>query len=134
MELAIDFSQSISTRRHCGAIAKVIATQSRRLLANAEAFRWSATDASRIGGVGLQIIRDLGAALQRPRTGRAGRWEVTGRTLEAPVTAAHWPRLLRPARSRRSTASCAGGARTWRGGSWFSFAISLDETTLGREF
>ena len=25
----------------------------------------------------------LGAALQRPRTGRAGRWEVTGRTLEA---------------------------------------------------
>ena len=35
-----------------------------------------------------------------------------------PITAAHWRRLLRPARSRRSTASCAGGARTWRGGSW----------------
>ena len=31
-----------------------------------------------------------------------------------PITAAHWRRLLRPARSRRSTASCAGGARTWQ--------------------
>ena len=50
-----------------------------------------------------------------------------------PITAAHWRRLLRPARSRRSTASCAGGARTWRGGLLETFAISLDETTVGRE-
>ena len=28
-----------------------------------------------------------------------------------PITAAHWRRLLRPARSRRSTASCAGSAQ-----------------------
>ena len=31
-----------------------------------------------------------------------------------------------------ATASCAGGARTWRGGLG-TFAISLDETTVGRE-
>ena len=62
----------------------------------------------------------LGAALQRPRTGRAGRWEDhrAHPRSSTPITAAHWRRLLRPARSRRSTPSCAGGARTWRGGSW----------------
>ena len=70
----------------------------------------------------------LGAALQRPRTGRAGRWEVTGRTLEG--RRSHWRRLLRPARSRRSTASCAGGARTWRGGSWRRSHL---HETVGRE-
>ena len=50
-----------------------------------------------------------------------------------PITAAHWRRLLRPARSRRSTASC-----DWRRkdlARWLleTFAISLDETTVGRE-
>ena len=35
------------------------------------------------GGVGLQIIRDWVLRFNAPRTGRAGRWEVTGRTLEA---------------------------------------------------
>ena len=81
IDLRNDFD-SVSLRR----LAKRTrdATQSRRLLALAEVYDGgSRTDASRIGGVGLQIIRDWGAALQRPRTGRAGRWEVTGRTLEA---------------------------------------------------
>ena len=51
-----------------------------------------------------------------------------------PITAAHWRRLLRPARSRRSTAACV----RWRRkdlARWLleTFAISLDETTVGRE-
>ena len=32
-------------------------------------------------------------------------------SMTPPITAAHWRRLLRPARSRRSTASCAGSVR-----------------------
>ena len=47
-----------------------------------------------------------------------------------PITAAHWRRLLRPARSR-PTASCAGGARTWRGGSWN--VRHLARRAVGRE-
>ena len=61
----------------------VDATQSRRLLALAEVYDGgSRTDASRIGGVGLQIIRDWVLRFT-PADRRAGRWEVTGRTLEA---------------------------------------------------
>ena len=47
-----------------------------------------------------------------------------------PITAAHW-RIVEAARSRRSTASCAGGARTWRGGSWRRSPSRT--TTVGRE-
>ena len=50
-----------------------------------------------------------------------------------PITAAHWRRLLRPARSRR-----VDGVVRWRRkdlARWLleTFAISLDETTVGRE-
>ena len=48
----------------------------------AEVSRWLAGDASRIGGVGLQIIRDWVLRFNA-RGPTAGRWEVTGRTLEA---------------------------------------------------
>ena len=106
------------------------ATQSRRLLALAEVYDGgSRTDASRIGGVGLQIIRD--GSLQR----RGPDGLVDGKSPGAPsklnaVTAAHWRRLLRPARSRRSTASWLAAQGLAR---WETFAISLDETTVGRE-
>ena len=89
------------------------------------------TDASRIGGVGLQI-RDW--VLRFNARGLDG---VDGKSPGAPSKlnadhAAHWRRLLRPARSRRSTASCAGGEGPG--------AVALgdvrhlaDETTVGRE-
>ena len=50
-----------------------------------------------------------------------------------PITAAHWRRLLRPARSgggRRRRALAAQGPGRWL---LETFAISLDETTVGRE-
>ena len=81
IDLRNDFD-SVSLRR----LAKRTrdATQSRRLLALAEVYDGgSRTDASRIGGVGLQIIRDWVLRFNARGTGRAGRWEVTGRTLEA---------------------------------------------------
>ena len=117
IDLRNDFD-SVSLRR----LAKRTrdAAQSRRLLALAEVYDGgSRTDASRIGGVGLQIIRDW--VLRFNARGPDGL--VDGKSPGAPssstpITAAHWRRLLRPARSRRSTASCTGGARTWRGGSW----------------
>ena len=60
------------------------ATQSRRLLALAEVYDGgSRTDASRIGGVGLQIIRDWVLRFNARGPDGLGRWEVTGRTLEA---------------------------------------------------
>ena len=81
IDLRNDFD-SVSLRR----LAKRTrdATQSRRLLALAEVYDWWQQD----GCVADRRRRSadhsrLGAALQRPRTGRAGRWEVTGRTLEA---------------------------------------------------
>ena len=81
IDLRNDFD-SVSLRR----LAKRTrdATQSRRLLALAEVYDGgSRTDASRIGGVGLQIIRDWVLRFNARGPGRAGRWEVTGRTLEA---------------------------------------------------
>ena len=117
IDLRNDFD-SVSLRR----LAKRTrdATQSRRLLALAEVYDGgSRTDASRIGGVGLQIIRDwvLRFNARGPDGWSMGSHRAHPRS-STPITAAHWRRLLRPARSRRSTASCAGGARTWRGGSW----------------
>ena len=60
--------------RDCGASRRGPGTrrQSHRLLALAEvSMVASRTDASRIGGVGLQIIRDVGASFNSPadRTG-----------------------------------------------------------------
>ena len=117
IDLRNDFD-SVSLRR----LAKRTrdATQSRRLLALAEVYDGgSRTDASRIGGVGLQIIRDWVLRFNaRDWTGWSMGSHRAHPRSSTPITAAHWRRLLRPARSRRSTASCAGGARTWRGGSW----------------
>ena len=80
IDLRNDFD-SVSLRR----LAKRTrdATQSRRLLALAEVYDGgSRTDASRIGGVGLQIIRDW--VLRFNARGPDGLVDgVTGRTLEA---------------------------------------------------
>ena len=93
----------------------------------------SRTDASRIGGVGLQIIRDW--VLRFNARGPDGL--VDGKSPGAPSKLnadhrRHWRRLLRPARSRRSTASALAAQHLAR---WLleTFAISLDETTVGRE-
>ena len=67
IDLRNDFD-SVSLRR----LAKRTrdATQSRRLLALAEVYDGgSRTDASRIGGVGLQIIREVLASTPADRTG-----------------------------------------------------------------
>ena len=89
-----------------------------RLLALAEVFdggsRTDAADRRRRSA----IIRDWVALQARGPTGWSMGSHRAHPRSSTPITAAHWRRLLRPARSRRSTASCAGGARTWRGGSW----------------
>ena len=63
---------------------------------------------------GLQIIRDWVLRLQRPRT-RTG-WSMGSHRAHlrssTPITAAHWRKLLRPARSRRYTATCLAAHRT----------------------
>ena len=117
IDLRNDFD-SVSLRR----LAKRTrdATQSRRLLALAEVYDGgSRTDASRIGGVGLQIIRDW--VLRFNARGPDGL--VDGKSPGAPskLNADHRRALAEVVEAgpvRRSTASCAGGARTWRGGSW----------------
>ena len=110
IDLRNDFD-SVSLRR----LAKRTrdATQSRRLLALAEVYDGgSRTDASRIGGVGLQIIRDW--VLRFNARGPDGL--VDGKSpgdprSSTPITAAHWRRLLRPARpgGRRRRALAAQG-------------------------
>ena len=118
IDLRNDFD-SVSLRR----LAKRTrdATQSRRLLALAEVYDGgSRTDASRIGGVGLQIIRDW--VLRFNARGPDGL--VDGKSPGAPskLNADHRRALAEVVEGRPgpggSTASCAGGARTWRGGSW----------------
>ena len=81
---------------------------------------WRRTDASRIRRRSADHSR-LGAALQRPRTGRAGR------APGAPSKADH-----RRALAEVVEASCAGGARTWRGGSWRRSHLAR-RATVGRE-
>ena len=76
----------------------------------------------------------LGAALQRPRTGRAGRWEVTGRTLEG--NADHRRALAEVVEA--GPVPAVDGVVRWRRkdlARWLleTFAISLDVTTVGRE-
>ena len=114
IDLRNDFD-SVSLRR----LAKRTrdATQSRRLLALARSTMVAAGRKSRIGG---PVCRSTGCCASTPadRTGWSMGSHRAHPRSSTPITAAHWRRLLRPARSRRSTASCAGGARTWRGGSW----------------
>ena len=131
IDLRNDFD-SVSLRR----LAKRTrdATQSRRLLALAEVYDGgSRTDASRIGGVGLQIIRDW--VLRFNARGPLGLVDGKSRAhprSSTPITAAHWRRLLRPARSRR----CGDRALAAQGPGAVALGDvrhSLDETTVGRE-
>lgn len=111
------------------------ANQARRLLALAEIYDGKRrTDAARIGGVGLQIVRDWvvrfnargpeglldGKALgNQPRLNDAQRQALAAIVESGPIPAIH-------------------GVVRWRladlvGWLWTEFAVSLDETTVGRE-
>ena len=60
------------------------ANQARRLLALAEIYDGgSRTAAARIGGVGLQIVRDWVGSVQRPRPRRLARRQGAGETVSA---------------------------------------------------
>ena len=91
---------------------------------------------AKIGGVGLQIAFATGCCASTPadRTG----WSM-GSDPGAPskltpiIPPKHWRRLLRPARSRRSTWRRARRRKDLARWLLETFAISLDETTVGRE-
>ena len=131
IDLRNDFD-SVSLRR----LAKRTrdATQSRRLLALAEVYDGgSRTDASRIGGVGLQIIRDW--VLRFNARGPDGL--VDGKSPGAPskLNADHRRALAEVVEA--GPVPAVDGVVRWRrtrgGGLLETFAISLDETTVGRE-
>ena len=87
------------------------AAQGRRLLALAEVYNGGTrTDAARIGGVGLQTIRDWVLAFNGK--GRLG-WSTARRPASPPssttTSAGLWPAWSRTGRSRPFTAWCAGG-------------------------
>ena len=132
VDLRNDFD-SVSLRR----LAKRTrdATQSRRLLALAEVYDGgSRTDASRIGGVGLQIIRDW--VLRFNARGPDGL--VDGKSPGAPskLNADHRRALAEVVEA--GPVPAVDGVVRWRRkdlARWLleTFAISLDETTVGRE-
>ena len=132
IDLRNDFD-SVSLRR----LAKRTrdATQSRRLLALAEVYDGgSRTDASRIGGVGLQIIRDW--VLRFNARGPDGL--VDGKSPGAPskLNADHRRALAEVVEV--GPVPAVDGVVRWRRkdlARWLleTFAISLDETTVGRE-
>src|SRR5215207_4813984 len=109
------------------------AAQARRLLALAEIYDGgSRTDAARIGGVTLQIVRDWvvrfnqhgpdglinrTAPGNRPKLNEDQRWL--------------WPGWWRAVPSRPSTAWCAGAVRTWRAGSVRSSGSRLTRRQSG---
>ena len=132
IDLRNDFD-SVSLRR----LAKRTrdATQSRRLLALAEVYDGgSRTDASRIGGVGLQIIRDW--VLRFNARGPDGL--VDGKSPGAPskLNADHRRALAEVVEAgpvRRSTASWRWRRKDPGAVALGDVAISLDETTVGRE-
>ena len=111
------------------------ATQSRRLLALAEVYDGgSRTDASRIGGVGLQIIRDW--VLRFNARGPDGL--VDGKSPGAPskLNADHRRALAEVVEA--GPVPAVDGVVRWRRkdlARWLleTFAISVDETTVGRE-
>ena len=131
IDLRNDFD-SVSLRR----LAKRTrdATQSRRLLALAEVYDGgSRTDASRIGGVGLQIIRDWVL-----RSTPAPDGLVDGKSPGAPskLNADHRRALAEVVEA--GPVPAVDGVVRWRRkdlARWLleTFAISLDETTVGRE-
>ena len=132
IDLRNDFD-SVSLRR----LAKRTrdATQSRRLLALAEVYDGgSRTDASRIGGVGLQIIRDWVLRFNA----RGPDWLVDGKSPGAPskLNADHRRALAEVVEA--GPVPAVDGVVRWRRkdlARWLleTFAISLDETTVGRE-
>ena len=128
IDLRNDFD-SVSLRR----LAKRTrdATQSRRLLALAEVYD-GGSRTSRSAASAADHSR-LGAALQRPRTGRAGRCEVTGRDPRSstPITAAHLAEVV-----EAGPVPAVDGVVRWRRkdlARWLleTFAISLD-VDIGR--
>ena len=132
IDLRNDFD-SVSLRR----LAKRTrdATQSRRLLALAEVYDGgSRADASRIGGVGLQIIRDW--VLRFNARGPDGL--VDGKSPGAPskLNADHRRALAEVVEA--GPVPAVDGVVRWRRkdlARWLleTFAISPDETTVGRE-
>ena len=111
------------------------ATQSRRLLALAVIYDgWSRTDAARIGGVGLQIIRDWvvrfnargpeGLINSKPPGAPSKLSDEHRRALARMVEAGPIPAIHGVVRWRRCDLA-----------RWIleEFGISLDETTVGRE-
>ena len=132
IDLRNDFD-SVSLRR----LAKRTrdATQSRRLLALAEVYDGgSRTDASRIGGVGLQIIRDWVLRFNA----RGPDELVDGKSPGAPskLNADHRRALAEVVEA--GPVPAVDGVVRWRRrdlARWLleTFAISLDETTVGRE-
>ena len=120
IDLRNDFD-SVSLRR----LAKRTrdATQSRRLLALAEVYGVAAGRMRR--GSAASVCRSFATAescASIPRTAVPTGWSMGSHRAHprssTPITAAHWRRLLsRPGPGGRRR-RCAGGARTWRGGSW----------------
>ena len=111
---------AMAAASHCGASRRGPGTRPRAVVC----WRWpstSRTDASTCRSFATGCMRFNARGPDGLVMG------VTGRRSSTPITAAHWRRLLRPARSRRSTASCVGAVALE------TFAISLDETTVGRE-
>ena len=111
------------------------ATQSRRLLALAEIYDGgSRTDAARIGGVGLQIIRDWvlrfneggadGLVNLKPPGAPSKLNDAHRRALAELVEAGPIPAIHGVVRWRRKDLA------HWI---WEAFGVSLDETTVGRE-
>ena len=127
------------TASHCGASRRGPGTRPRAVVC----WRWPrstmvAAGRMRRGSAPISLRRSadhsrLGAALQHPRTGRAGRWEVTGRSK---LNADHRRALAEVVEA--GPVPAVDGVVRWRRkdlARWLleTFAISLDETTVGRE-
>ena len=133
MAAAYRLTETILTASSLRCLAKRTrdATQSRRLLALAEVYDGgSRTDASRIGGVRLQIIRDWVLRIPTPadRTGWSMGSHRAHPRSSTPITAAHWRRLC-----EAGPVPAVDGVVRWRRkdlARWLleTFAISLDET------
>ncbi len=115
--------------------ATVDAGQSRRLLALAEIYdNGTRSDAARIGGVGLQVIRDW--VLRFNAGGPTGLIDRKAPGQPPKLNAAQRQALARVVESGPIPA--IHGVVRWRLNDlvqwiWEEFAVSLDETTVGRE-
>ena len=120
IDLRSDFD-SVSLRR----LAKRTrdATQSRRLPLAEVYDGGSRTDAS-----AASVCRSFATGCCASTPADSG-WSTPGAPSKL-ITAAHWRRLLRPARSRRFVRWRRKDLARWL---LETFAISLDETTVGRE-